>query len=346
MIRVMIVDDSAVVREVFSKELSKAGTGIEIIATASDPFVARDKIVNLQPDVLILDIEMPRMDGISFLKRIMTHLPMPVIMVSSLTPKGSDLAMEAYDIGAVDVMCKPNASYDVGDMTSELVEKIHAVSKVKIVKRIKRSIEKKTVSPKVEMSLSKTTHKIIAIGSSTGGTEALKEIFEVLPANSPGIVIVQHMPEHFTKSFADRLNSISEVDVFEAKNGQEVTPHTALIAPGGMHMRLKRSGARYYVEVLDGPLVSRHRPSVDVLFRSVAKYAGKNAVGVMLTGMGNDGAAGMKTMKDAGAVNIAQDEDSCVVYGMPKEAVTAGAVDYVIPLESIAAKALYLSAKD
>lgn len=338
MIRVMIVDDSAVVRQVFTRELEKPGTGIEVIATAPDPFAARDKIVNLKPDVLLLDIEMPRIDGLTFLKKIMHHFPLPVIMVSSLTPKGSQLAMEALESGAVEVLCKPNASYDVGDMAHDLVHKIHAASNVRV-----EVVKRKPVGKKTRLSLGETTHRLIAIGSSTGGTEALKEIFEVLPSNSPGIVMCQHMPENFTESFAERLNSISAVDVKEARDGDEVTPHVALLAPGGRHMRLKRSGARYYVQVVDGPLVSRHRPSVDVLFRSVAKYAGANSVGIMLTGMGSDGAKGMLEMKEAGAINIAQDESSCVVYGMPKEAVAIGAVDHILPLDQIPRKALHLA---
>ena len=339
MIRVMIVDDSAVVRQVFSAELSKPGTGIEVVATAPDPFVARDKLVNLKPDVLLLDIEMPRMDGLHFLEKIMAHFPLPVIMVSSLTPKGSELAMQALEMGAVEVMCKPNASYDVGDMSADLIEKIHGAATARLRKRSAQP----AATSSHRLSSCKSTHGVIAIGSSTGGTEALKEIFEVLPSHCPGIVIVQHMPENFTKSFADRLNTLSAVEVREAKHGDEVVPHLALLAPGGKHMRLKRVGARYSVDVIDGPLVSRHRPSVDVLFKSVAKHAGKNAIGVMLTGMGSDGAKGMLAMKEAGSINIAQDESTCVVFGMPKEAIKIGAVDHVLGLNQIPAKILALS---
>jgi two-component system, chemotaxis family, protein-glutamate methylesterase/glutaminase len=340
MIRVIIVDDSAVVRQVLARELGKSGTDIEVVAVAQDPYIARDKIVQLKPDVVLLDIEMPRMDGVTFLRKIMEHFPLPVIMVSSLTPKGSALAMEALEAGAFDVLCKPHASYDVGDLTTDLIERIHAAAHIKpefLVKKTPR------LHPQKSLSITQTTHKIIAIGSSTGGTEALKELFEVFPMESPAIIMVQHMPEHFTKSFADRLNSISAMEIREAVNGDSVSPHVALLAPGGKHMCLRRSGARYYVEVLDGPLVSRHKPSVDVLFKSVAKIAGKNAVGVILTGMGSDGAQGMLAMKEAGAVNIAQDEKSCVVYGMPKEAVKLGGVDHILPLHHIAKKALQLT---
>ena len=340
MIRVIIVDDSAVVRQVLSNELCKMGTGIEVIAVAQDPYIARDKIVQLKPDVVLLDIEMPRMDGVTFLKKIMQHFPLPVIMVSSLTPKDSALAMEALEAGAFEVCCKPNASYEVGDLAADLIEIIHAAAQIR-PETLKRRVG--PVSKLRATAITQTTNKIIAIGSSTGGTEALKEIFEVLPRESPAIVIVQHMPEYFTKSFADRLNTISAVEVREAVDGDSVIPHVALLAPGGKHMCLRRSGARYYVEVLDGPLVTRHKPSVDVLFKSVAKTAGNNAVGVMLTGMGHDGAQGMLAMKQAGAINIAQDEKSCVVYGMPKEAVKLGCVDHILPLHHIAAKALQLT---
>jgi two-component system chemotaxis response regulator CheB len=337
----MIVDDSAVVRQVFTQQLSIDGSGIEVVGAAPDPFAARDKLVTLKPDVLLLDIEMPRMDGLQFLEKIMHHFPMPVIMISSLTPRGSDMALKALELGAVEVMCKPNASYDVGDMAADLIEKIHAVSKVKPL-NLKRKVLGQAKSAPSRLSNCRTTHGIIAIGSSTGGTEALKDIFEVLPPSCPGIVITQHMPEHFTKSFADRLNQISAVEVREACHGDEVVPHTALLAPGGKHMRLRRNGARFVVDIIDGPLVSRHRPSVDVLFKSVAKHAGTNAVGVMLTGMGSDGAKGMLAMKEAGSINIAQDEASCVVFGMPKEAISIGAVDHIVPLRDIAKKMLQL----
>ena len=312
-IKVLIVDDSAVVRQTLERELSRDNE-IEVVGTAPDPFIARDKIVALKPEILLLDIEMPKMDGITFLRKLMKYYPLPVIIVSSLTPKGGELACEAVEAGAVEVLCKPGASYSIGDLTEELIEKI------KVCSRIKPHVPVKTEGkpPPSKLSLTRTTHKIIAIGASTGGTEALKEVLTVLPPNSPGILIVQHMPEHFTKSFAERLNALCSIEVKEAENGDSVTPSRALIAPGNRHMMLRRSGAQYYVEVVEGPLVNRHRPSVDVLFKSVAKYAGKNAVGVILTGMGADGAKGLLEMKQAGAVTVGQNEQTCIVYGMLK----------------------------
>ncbi len=338
-IKVLIVDDSAMVRNILQKELSK-DPDIEVIGTAPDPYVARDKIVQLKPDVITLDIEMPRMDGITFLRKLMQYYPLPVIIVSSLTPKGGELAMEALEAGAVEVLCKPGAAYTVGDMSVELIDKIKASARVRVQKR-----ESKTTasSSYKKLSLTKTTNKVVVIGSSTGGTEALTRVLRVLPPNSPGIAIVQHMPEHFTRSFADRLNGLCDIEVKEAENGDSVIPGRALIAPGNYHMLLKRSGANYYVEVKSGPLVSRHRPSVDVLFKSAAQYGGKNVIGVIMTGMGKDGAEGMKLMHEQGAKNIAQDEATCVVFGMPKEAIALNAVDYVLPLDKIPQKILELA---
>ncbi len=338
-IKVLIVDDSAMVRSILQRELSR-DPNIEVVGTAPDPYVARDKIVQLKPDVITLDIEMPRMDGITFLKKLMKYYPLPVIIVSSLTPKGSELAMEALEAGAVEVMCKPGAAYTVGDMAIELIEKIKGVVHID-VKRRKPQVIAKGSLPK--LSLTKTTHKVVVIGASTGGTEALARVLSVLPPNSPGIAIVQHMPEHFTRSFANRLNDLCDIEVKEAENGDTLHPGRALIAPGNYHMLLKRSGARYYVEVKSGPLVSRHRPSVDVLFKSAAQYGGKNVVGVIMTGMGRDGAEGMKMLHDNGAKTIAQDEATCVVFGMPKEAIALNAVDYVLPLEKIPEKILELA---
>lgn len=329
-IRVLVVDDSAIVRRIFNQELSRHAD-IEVVGAAPDPYIARDKIVDLQPDVVTLDVEMPRMDGITFLKKLMRYHPVPVIIVSSLTPTGGELALEALDAGAVDVMCKPGASYTVGDMSVQLVDKIRAAAHVKLARR--GSAPEKPQARR--LSMTHTTNSIVAIGASTGGTVALTNILTAMPANSPGMVIVQHMPEQFTRAFANRLNKLCAVDVKEAANGDTVTPGKALIAPGNYHMVLRRSGAVYCVQVKSGPLVCRQRPSVDVLFKSVARYAGRNAVGVILTGMGNDGANGLKSMKESGAATLAQDEKTCVVYGMPKAAVDLDAVDHVLPLTRI-----------
>ncbi len=330
-IKVLIVDDSAVVRKIFSTELSR-DPQIEVVGTAPDPYIARDKIVALQPDVLTLDVEMPRMDGITFLKRLMKYYPVPTVVVSSLTNKGGELAMEALDAGAVDIMCKPGASYSVGDMSVELIEKIKAAAQVKLTKKTETA---GNVAPSQRLSLSKTTNKVIAIGASTGGTQALQAVLSVLPANTAGIMVVQHMPENFTRSFAARLNDVCEMEVKEAQDGDSVIPGRVLIAPGNFHMMLNRSGALYYARVTNGPLVNRHRPSVEVLFKSVAKYAGANAVGVIMTGMGADGAEGIMEMRNNGAFTIAQDEASSVVFGMPKEAIKLGGIDKVDPLDKI-----------
>ena len=334
-IRVLIVDDSAVVRKIFTQELSR-DPEIEVVGTAPDPFVARDKIIALQPDVLTLDVEMPRMDGITFLRKLMVHHPLPVIIVSSLTPKGGDLAMEALEAGAVEVLCKPGQAYTVGDLSLDLIDKIKAVARVKM-RPIQRPVE--AMAP-ARLAMTRTTHKIVAIGASTGGTEALRTVLEQFPADAPGTLVVQHMPEHFTTAFAARLNSLCAVQVKEAEDGEVLSPGKVLIAPGNYHLLLKRSGAVYCAQVKEGPLVCRHRPSVEVLFQSVAQFAGANAVGAILTGMGADGAGGMLKMKQAGAVTIAQDEASCVVFGMPKEAIKCGAVDHVESLDRIAAKIL------
>ena len=333
-IKVLIVDDSAVVRKIFSEELSKYND-IEVIGTAPDPYVARDKIVALHPDVITLDIEMPRMDGLTFLRKLMKHYPLPTIIVSSLTPKGGKLTLEAMEIGAVDVIAKPGSSYTVGDMSSQLADKIRAAAWAKVIRKDKEVDDTGNVPLK---ALAETSHKVIAIGASTGGTEALKAVLSKLPANSPGIMVVQHMPANFTTAFAERLNSLSQLTVREARDNDSVVPGLALLAPGNFHMILRRSGARYYVEVKTGPMVHHQRPAVDILFKSTAKYAGANAIGVILTGMGADGAEGLLDMKRAGASTIAQDENSCVVFGMPKEAIKMGATDRVLPLEQIAAE--------
>ena len=340
-IKVLVVDDSAVVRRVFSEQLSKH-KGIMVVGTAPDPYVAREKIVKLKPDVITLDIEMPRMDGITFLKKLMKYFPLPVIIVSSLSTKGSKIALEALSLGALEVISKPSEAYSVGDMSMQLAEKIRAVYGAKMIAASTQNMEDKPLTSISSMALASTTNKIIAIGASTGGTEAIKKVLTRLPHNTPGIVVVQHMPAQFTTSFAQRLNELCQMKVKEAQDGDTVINGQVLIAPGNFHMLFKRSGARYYVEVKTGPLVHYQRPAVDVLFKSVARFAGANALGIILTGMGKDGAAGMLDMKKAGAINIAQDEKSCVVFGMPKEAINIGAVDYVQDINSIANKAIAL----
>ncbi len=334
-IKVLIVDDSAVVRKIFSEELSKY-SDIQVVGVAPDPYVARDKIVALKPDVITLDIEMPRMDGLTFLRKLMKYYPLPTIIVSSLTPQGGKLTLEAMDIGAVDVVAKPGSAYSVGDMSAQLADKIRAASKARLIKKDETSDIAAAAEP--IRALSQTSNKVIAIGSSTGGTEALKTILTKMPPNSPGIVIVQHMPANFTTAFAARLNDLCQITVKEAEDNDSVTPGTALLAPGNYHMIFRRSGARYYVEVKTGPMVHHQRPAVDVLFKSTAKYAGANAIGVILTGMGADGAEGLLEMKNAGAGTIAQDEKTCVVFGMPKEAIKLGAADKVLPLQQIASE--------
>jgi len=331
-VRVLVVDDSAVVRQVFSQVIEH-DPGLELVGTAPDPYVARDKIVKLKPDVLTLDIEMPRMDGITFLRKLMRFHPLPVLIVSSLTPKGGELALEALDAGAVDVMCKPGAAYAVGEMAVELTDKIKAVARAEVHKRDGHAV-RPAPAPRLT-AMTRTTNKVVAVGASTGGTQALQRVLTVMPANSPGMVIVQHMPEHFTRSFAERLNDLCFLEVSEARDGDTVTRGRALIAPGNYHMLLRRSGAVYYVQVKPGPFVCRQRPSVDVLFKSVAQSAGRNAVGAILTGMGSDGAQGLAEMKRCGAATIAQDEASCVVFGMPKAAIANGCVDKVAPLHRI-----------
>ena len=335
-IRVLVVDDSAIVRKVLSEELSKY-QDIEVVGTAPDPYVARDKIVLLKPDVITLDIEMPRMDGLTFLRKLMKYYPVPAIVVSSLTTKGGKLTLEALDIGAVDVIAKPGVAYSVGDMSAQLAEKIRGAARARISKRTEDNNDT-APGPQPMKALAQTSNKVIAIGASTGGTVALRSLLVQMPANSPGILIVQHMPANFTAAFAERLNGLCQITVKEAKNNDSVSNGTALIAPGNYHMLLRRSGARYYVEVKTGPMVHHQRPAVDVLFKSTARYAGANAIGVILTGMGADGAVGLLEMKNMGAGTIAQDEKTCVVFGMPKEAIKLGAADKILPLEKIASE--------
>ena len=330
LIRVLIVDDSAVVRKVMTDELSRFND-IEIVGTAVDPYVARDKIVELRPDVITLDLEMPRMDGLSFLAKLMKHFPIPVVVLSSLTPKNSELALKALDLGAVEVLCKPGAAYSTKNISQQLVLAIRSAAVAKINHHIETSRPAVKEAPTNNL-LVQTTHKIIAIGASTGGTKAIEAVLSGLPATIPGIVIVQHMPEHFTTSFAQRLNDICPMEVREAQNNDRVVPGVALIAPGNHHMVLTRNGGTYLARIKDGPRVHYQRPSVDVLFQSVAKSAARNVVGVILTGMGADGAKGMLAMKNSGAYTMAQDEATCVVYDMPKEAVKFGGVDKIVPI--------------
>ena len=329
--RVLVVDDSAVVRQILSRELAR-DPNVEVVGTAADPFIARDKILELKPDVLTLDIEMPRMDGLTFLRKLMRHHPLPVVIVSSLTPKGSTLALEALDSGAVEVLSKPGPAYTVGDMAGELIHKVKAAAAANIAQYYERA---QTARPVERLSLSRTTNKVVAVGASTGGTQALQTVLAALPPTAPGTVVVQHMPAGFTRAFADRLNTLCAVEVKEAEDNDSVVPGRVLIAPGNQHMVLQRSGARYFVALKNGPPVHHQRPAVEILFNSVARYAGANAIGVIMTGMGADGAEGLLNMKQAGATTIAQDEASCVVFGMPGEAIKRGAADYIVSLDDI-----------
>jgi two-component system chemotaxis response regulator CheB len=340
-VRVLIVDDSAMVRQTLQQILS-SDPEIEVIATAGDPFVAADRIQEDVPDVITLDIEMPRMDGLTFLQKIMSQHPIPVVICSSLVGAGAESTLRALDYGAVDVIAKPKMGTKqfLEESRVMLCEAVKAASKVKARVPAPHIVEPKlnadSVLAKPTGAMVETTEKVIVIGASTGGTEALKVVLESLPADCPGIVIVQHMPELFTRAFAGRLDSLCAITVKEAETNDTIIRGRALLAPGNHHMLLKRSGARYFVEIKDGPLVCRHRPSVDVLFRSAARYAGKNSVGVILTGMGDDGANGMLEMKQAGAYTMAQDEATCVVFGMPNEAIKRGGVDKILPLGSVA----------
>ena len=345
-VRVLIVDDSASVRQTL-KQVLESDPGIEVIATASDPYIAVERIKQQLPDVITLDVEMPRMDGITFLEKIMSQCPLPVVICSTLTEKGSETALAALEKGAVEVITKPKLGTKqfLEESRIRICDAVKSAARVR-VKAHPRSSTPIRVAPKLTAdvilarptthAMLQTTEKVVAVGASTGGTEALRQFLESLPADAPGIVIVQHMPEQFTASFAKRLDQLCRVSVKEAEEGDSVVRGQALIAPGNKHLLLQRSGARYYVEVKDGPLVCRHRPSVDVLFRSTARYAGKNALGIIMTGMGDDGARGMLEMKEAGAFTIAQDEASCIVFGMPAEAIKLGGVDSVLPLPSIA----------
>ena len=335
-VRVLIVDDSSIVRRVLKQELGRQ-SGIEVVGTAPDPYIARDKIVKLRPDVLTLDIEMPRMDGLTFLRKLMKFHPVPTIIVSSLTPQGCETALACLEAGAVDVICKPGESYSVGDMALQLAETIRAAARANIKQVAQQAPggDQPSRTRARGRAMIQTTHKVIALGASTGGTEALRRVLCALPKQAPGTIITQHMPEEFTRSFALRLDGMCEIEVREAVNGDWVVPGLALLAPGNKHMKLARDGARYIVRVCDGPLVCRHRPSVEVLFESTAQYAGRNAIGVIMTGMGRDGARGLLSLRRAGALTIAQDEASCVVFGMPREAIKCGAAQIVSSLDQI-----------
>lgn len=331
-IKVLIIDDSPMIRKILTRELVK-DPEIEVVGNAPDPYIGRDKIFHLEPDVLLLDIEMPRMDGLTFLEKLMSHYPMPVIIVSSLAKEGCSVAMKALELGAVDILAKPESSSEVHEISEQLIIKIKAAAKVRKFQKPDTSITKQKID--IPPMVTRPTNKVIAIGASTGGTEAIKEVLINLPGKMPPILIVQHMPAHFTKAFADRLNGLCEMEVKEAENGDLATVGRVLIAPGNKHMVLGRINGQYFVEVKDGPMVYHQRPSVEILFQSVAEVAGLNSIGVIMTGMGQDGAKGLLEMKNAGALTIAQDEASCVVFGMPKEAIGIGAAMKVVPLEKI-----------
>lgn len=356
-IRVLIVDDSAVVRQSLEDLLNEADD-IEVMGTAADPYFAVERIAKQVPDVVVLDVEMPRMDGITFLRKIMSQHPIPVVMCSSLTIRGAETTFHALEYGAVEIILKPKMGLKEFFEESKITiqDTVRAAARARIRPIADRPLRKdaplKKLNADAVLSLPaaramvRTTERIVVVGASTGGTEALRIFLEAMPVDCPGIVIVQHMPEKFTTAFAERLNGICAIQVKEAEDGDSVIRGRALIGPGNRHILVKRSGARYFVSVKDGPLVTRHRPSVDVLFRSAARYAGKNVVGVIMTGMGDDGAQGMKEMKDAGAENIAQDEATSVVFGMPREAILRGGVDHILPLTSITAKVIELADAD
>ncbi|GAB6096337.1 chemotaxis response regulator protein-glutamate methylesterase [Desulfatiferula olefinivorans] len=345
-IKVLIVDDSALVRQTLTGVLS-SDPDIEVMDTASDPYMAARKLRDAVPDVITLDVEMPRMDGITFLKKLMSQHPIPVVICSSLAVSQSETALKALEYGAVEIIQKPTLGTRqfLEESRIRICDSVKAAAATQLRKLHKRhDVEPKltadAILPPAAKAMLKTTEKVVAVGASTGGTEALKVFLESLPPDAPGMVVVQHMPENFTRAFSNRLNGLCQVTVKEAADNDSILRGQVLIAPGNYHVLIKRSGARYYVEVKSGPLVSRHRPSVDVLFRSAARYAGKNAVGVIMTGMGDDGAKGMLEMKEAGAFTLAQDEASCVVFGMPREAIRLGGVDKVLSLEKLAGEVL------
>ena len=336
-IKVLVVDDSALMRQLITQLLSTA-PDIEVVGAASDPYRAREEILAKKPDVLTLDVEMPRMDGLTFLGKLMRSRPMPVVMVSSLTEKGCDTTLRALELGAVDFVTKPRIDVTEGmeEIASEIISKVRTAFRAK-VQRLTKTDESSSVATGSD-ALITSTHKIIAIGASTGGTQALTQVLPKFPSNAPGTVVVIHMPMDFTRRFAKRMDEMCQVTVKEASDTDVILPGHVLIAPGNQHMVVRRSGARYMARINDGPPVNQFRPSVDVLFKSVAKYVGTNAIGTILTGMGNDGAEGLLAMKNAGAATIAQDESSCIVFGMPKEAIKLGAADSVLPLDKVAGK--------
>jgi two-component system, chemotaxis family, protein-glutamate methylesterase/glutaminase len=351
-IKVLVVDDSALVRKLLSAMLMRA-PDIQVVGTASDPYAAREKIKSLNPDVITLDVEMPRMDGITFLENLMRLRPMPVVMVSSLTQRGADVTLRALELGAIDFVAKPRIDIagTLEDYENELIAKVRVAAQARVLPRSgkrARELDERNSTSAVVPALStramlRTTDRIIAIGASTGGTEAIREVLEEMPPDAPAIVISQHIPAAFSKSFADRMNRSSPMAVCEAQDGQQILPGHVYIAPGDRHLLVERDGARYLCRLSSGPHVNRHRPSVDVMFRSVAQNVGPNAVGVLLTGMGDDGARGLREMLEAGAATIAQDEASSVVWGMPGSAVKIGAAAHVLPLHQIAAQVLALA---
>jgi two-component system, chemotaxis family, protein-glutamate methylesterase/glutaminase len=334
--KVLVVDDSALVRKVLGEEISKF-SDFKVVGSAIDPYDAREKILKLNPDILTLDLEMPRMDGLSFLAKLMKFHPMPVVVVSSQAPEGSRAALTALELGAVAIVPKPGSQFSVPDVAHDLIHALRAAATVNMEKLQLHSqmVQNADMSPS-PLPMLKTTHKVVAIGASTGGTQAIEVVMKAMPADAPGTIIVQHMPETFTGAFADRLNKTCAMEIREARDLDYITPGTALIAPGDKHMLLQKSGARYQVRIKGGPRVHFQRPSVDVLFQSVATNSGQNAIGVILTGMGADGAKGLLAMHSEGAHTIAQDEKSCVIFGMPREAIELGAVDEVLPLTQIA----------
>lgn len=347
-IRVIVIDDSALIRRMLS-EILNADPDIEVVATAADPYQAREQIKKYNPDVITLDVEMPRMDGITFLRNLMRLRPMPVVMVSTLTEQGAQVTLDALELGALEIVAKPklDISHTLADYADELTTKVKSASQVRVIPLAERPgaeghNDPETVKESPATTPLKTSEKIIAMGASTGGTEALRTIITALPADMPAILVTQHIPAAFSGPFAERLNQQSRMQVTQASDGQQILPGHVYVAPGDQHLMVARSGARYFCKLDNGPPVSRHKPSVDVLFRSVAQFVGPNAIGVMLTGMGDDGAQSMREMRDAGALNLAQDEQSSVVWGMPGSAYEAGAVDKLLPLNQIASRLMTL----